>query len=175
MVPSPSLNPHPNRKPSPEQVCPVVPRGSTWARNPIPRIHTDNIGMGFVGRCLDQRPNPAGPPGVCAQEGAPWCWAKHDCEQFANPCPDLDVGWYHGSATRMPTGTFPPDSNAHEGWCSGDWTLGMVSDQVRIPADLPPGRYVLSWRLDCEETAQVWSNCADVNIVPKRHAPVEES
>ena len=53
-------------------VCPVVPRGSTWARNPIPRIHTDNIGMGFVGRCLDQRPNPAGPPGVCAQEGAPW-------------------------------------------------------------------------------------------------------
>ena len=80
-------------------VCPVLPRGSTWARNPIPRIHTDNIGMGFVGKCLDQRPNPAGPPGVCAQEGAPWCWAKRDCEQFANPCPDLDEGWYHGSAT----------------------------------------------------------------------------
>ena len=114
---------------------------------------------------LNTNPNP----------GAPWCWAKHDCEQFANPCPDLDVGWYHGSATHMPTGSFPPDSNAHEGWCSGDWTLGMVSDQVRIPADLPPGRYVLSWRLDCEETAQVWSNCADVNIVPKRHAPVEET
>lgn len=239
-------------------VCPVVPRGSTWARNPIPRIHTDNIGMGFVGKCLDQRPNPAGPPGVCAQEGAPWCWAKRDCEQFANPCPGLDEGWYHGSATHsararsraptthplveplrvapygarcharshaasapaprshathtprlaaclctVPTGTFPPDSNAHEGWCSGDWTLGMVSDLVTIPEELPPGRcvlrtmttltmttltmtvltvtvltmppgrYVLSWRLDCEETAQVWSSCADVNVVPKRHTVVE--
>ena len=230
-------------------VCPVVPRGSTWARNPIPRIHTDNLGMGFVGQCLDQRPNPAGPPGVCAQEGAPWCWAKRDCEQFANPCPGLDEGWYHGSATHsararrrtptthplveplrvdpyracshaasapaprshatrtprlaaclctVPTGTFPPDSNAHEGWCSGDWTLGMVSDLVTIPEELPPGRcvlrtmttltmtvltvtvltmppdrYVLSWRLDCEETAQVWSSCADVNVVPKRHTVVE--
>ena len=29
----------------------VVPKGSTWARNPIPRIHDDNIGMAFVGRC----------------------------------------------------------------------------------------------------------------------------
>ena len=26
-------------------VCAVVPKGSTWARNPIPRIHTDNVGM----------------------------------------------------------------------------------------------------------------------------------
>ena len=39
---------------------------------------------------------------------------------------------------------------------------------------MPPGRYVLSWRLDCEETAQVWSSCADVNIVPKR-LTVEET
>ena len=44
-----------------DAVCPVVPQGSTWARNPIPRIHTDNIGMAFVGKCLDQTPNPAGP------------------------------------------------------------------------------------------------------------------
>ena len=180
-------------------VCPVVPRGSTWARNPIPRIHTDNIGMGFVGQCLDQRPNPAGPPGVCAQEGAPWCWAKRDCEQFANPCPGLDEGWYHGNATRsaratsrttasrplqsplscphtrharshphadltrrlsvchctVPTGTFPPDSNAHEGWCSGDWTLGMVSDLVTIPEELPPGKCVTTLTTDTTLTMTI--------------------
>ena len=51
-----------------DSVCPVVPKGSTWARNPIPRIHDDNIGMAFIGGCWSQ----SGPPGqVCKQEGAP--------------------------------------------------------------------------------------------------------
>ena len=98
-----------------DTVCPVVPAGSTWARNPIPRIHTDNIGMAYVGRCLDQVPNSAGPPGVCKQEGAGWCGAKQDCEQFPSPCP-FDNGWYMGNETHMPTGSFLPDSNQHEGW-----------------------------------------------------------
>lgn len=148
-----------------ESVCTVIPKGSTWARNPIPRIHTDNIGMAFVGKCLQQR----GPPGeTCSQEGAPWCPAKEDCQQFPSPCPKLDKGWYMGNTTHMPTWNpepFPPDGNMHEGWCSGDWTLGMISDKIVIPKDIKPGRYVLSWRMDCEETAQVWSSCADVNIV----------
>jgi hypothetical protein len=135
-----------------DSVCPVVPQGSTWARNPIPRIHTDNIGMAFVGKCL-----PQGGPNACKQQGAGWCWAKDDCQQFPNPCPGLDEGWYGpgANATHMPTGSFAPDSNKHEGWCSGDWTLGMVSDQIHIPKTLKPGRYVMSWRMDCEETAQV--------------------
>ena len=30
---------------------------------------------------------------------------------------------------------------------------------------LKPGKYVLGWRYDCEETAQVWQNCADVKVV----------
>jgi len=145
-----------------DSVCPVVPTGSTWARNPIPRIHQDNTGMAFVGQCHPQSA-PAGQP-TCKQDGAPWCPAKKDCEQFPNPCPGLDEGWYMGNSTHMPTGSFLPDSNQHEGWCSGDWTLGMVSDEVVIPADISAGRYVLSWRIDCEETAQVWSSCADVNI-----------
>ena len=34
-----------------DSVCPVKPRGSTWARNPIPRIHTDNLGMAYAGKC----------------------------------------------------------------------------------------------------------------------------
>merc|ERR1712080_102257 len=146
-----------------DSVCTVVPKGSTWARNPIPRIHTDNVGMAFVGKCLPQQ----GPGETCKQQGPPWCWAKQDCQNFPNPCPDLDNGWYMGNATRMPTGSFLPDSNKHEGWCSGDWTLGMVSDKIVIPKDTRPGKYVLSWRMDCEETAQVWSSCADVNIMAK--------
>ena len=46
--------------------------------------------------------------------------------------------------------------------CSSDWVVGVISDKVIIPADLPAGDYVLGWRWDAEETAQVWSNCADV-------------
>ena len=33
--------------------------------------------------------------------------------------------------------------------------MGVISDHVVIPADLEPGDYALSWRWDCEETAQV--------------------
>jgi len=144
-----------------DSVCDVVPKGSTWARNPIPRIHQDNDGMAFVGKCLRQH----GDGETCSQQAAPWCGAKEDCQQFPSPCP-FDRGWYMGNETHMPTELpFLPDSNQHEGWCSGDWTLGMVSDELAIPKDLKPGKYVLSWRNDCEETAQVWSTCSDVNIV----------
>jgi hypothetical protein len=141
-----------------DSVCEVVPKGSTWARNPIPRIHTDNVGMAFVGKCLPQRK-----VNGCSQPGAGWCGEKDDCQQFPSPCPDLDNGWYGpgGNATHMPSGpAFAPDSNRHEGWCSGDWTLGMVSDELVIPKTLAPGKYVMSWRMDCEETAQIWQNCA---------------
>ena len=31
----------------------------------------------------------------------------------------------------------------------------MIEDTVIIPKDLAPGKYVLGWRWDCEETAQV--------------------
>ena len=42
--------------------------------------------------------------------------------------------------------------------------MGLIYDTVLIPKDLAPGDYVLGWRWDSEETAQVWSNCADVRI-----------
>merc|ERR1740129_2288504 len=41
--------------------------------------------------------------------------------------------------------------------------LEMV-DRVRIPSGLKPGRYVLQWRWDCEETDQVWASCSDVQV-----------
>ena len=39
-----------------------------------------------------------------------------------------------------------------------------ILDYVRVP-DVPPGKYVLGFRYDCDSTAQVWSNCADITIV----------
>merc|ERR1719183_3480994 len=38
-----------------------------------------------------------------------------------------------------------------------------VADTVKVPEK--EGRYVLSWRWDAEQTPQVWSNCALVDIV----------
>lgn len=54
--------------------------------------------------------------------------------------------------------------------CSGYSNYGPllpnleVVDNVRIPKGLAPGRYVLQWRWDCEESDQVWASCSDVTV-----------
>lgn len=45
-----------------------------------------------------------------------------------------------------------------------NWT---VVDQVHVP-DLTAGQYVLSFRIDSEQTAQTWNNCADIMITDDR-------
>lgn len=45
------------------------------------------------------------------------------------------------------------------------WNLNVI-DLVQVPSDLPPGDYVMSWRHDCEQSAQIWSSCADIRIIP---------
>ena len=37
--------------------------------------------------------------------------------------------------------------------------------RLRVPEHLTPGEYVLGFRWDAEETAQVWASCSDVRIV----------
>ena len=39
-----------------------------------------------------------------------------------------------------------------------------IVDRVVVPAALPAGEYLLSWRWDSEQTEQIWQNCADVTI-----------
>lgn len=39
-----------------------------------------------------------------------------------------------------------------------------VVDTIKIPENLKPGRYVLQWRWDCEETDQIWASCSDVTV-----------
>jgi len=49
--------------------------------------------------------------------------------------------------------------------CSGEWDdLVEIVDLVHIPSELKPGKYVLGWRWDCEESTQVWTSCSDVTI-----------
>eukprot|EP00658_Telonema_sp_P-2_P065472 TRINITY_DN54702_c0_g1_i1.p1 TRINITY_DN54702_c0_g1~~TRINITY_DN54702_c0_g1_i1.p1 ORF type:complete len:368 (-),score=63.01 TRINITY_DN54702_c0_g1_i1:394-1497(-) len=52
------------------------------------------------------------------------------------------------------------------GKCSGrDPYNTLISDALRVPGDLAAGKYVLSIRWDCEKSAQVWTNCADIQLV----------
>lgn len=39
-----------------------------------------------------------------------------------------------------------------------------IVDRVLIPKDLRAGEWVLNWRMDQEESNQIWQSCADVTI-----------
>ena len=121
--------------------------GSTWARNPIPRVNTDNIGLAVVGDCTEK-------DGRGANAGGR---NKPICQQFKAPCPQ-DTGTYPYCAAVNNTWPCSYDGSG-QGACSGDWTAGLIADKVTIPKTLKPGSYVLGWRYDCEETAQIWQNC----------------
>jgi hypothetical protein len=58
------------------------------------------------------------------------------------------------------------ESNEHakySGYGKSIWEWSLL-DTVEVPSDVPLGSYVLSWRWDCEQSAQVWQNCADVDV-----------
>jgi len=40
-----------------------------------------------------------------------------------------------------------------------------IKDLVKVPESLEPGRYVLSFRWDCQQSPQVWNSCANIDIV----------
>jgi len=81
-----------------------------------------------------------------------------------NPIPRNDVG-------QTGEGFPPPCANTPGQRCEGmmdgasaDPTLEII-DTVRLPKDLAPGRWVLGWRWDCEESNQIWMSCSDVEVV----------
>lgn len=116
------------------------PPGSMWARNPIPRI--------------DDSPEDSGEPAhdTGCHDGA----VGAGCRAFSPVCEEGTPPWHKIEPAARESDV--------EGFCSGDWTGGMIVDRVVIPAGIAPGDYVLGWRWDCEETAQIWTNCADVAV-----------
>jgi len=76
-------------------------------------------------------------------------------------------------ANRTSTGTFPPGSmwtanplrpHMEEGG-SNELGHGQIIDSIKVPADIEPGQYVLSFRWDSKCTPQVWSSCSNVLIL----------
>ena len=134
----------------------TAPSGATWSRLPLP-------GSGYGHRCACdltddahgdrpqdyncgcKRGEEAGgcsTPGNCSSGHCLPCpeTAGSDCSRCDNP-PRHSWGSY----------SFPPP-------CGEDCMSlnpGIV-DQVRVPADLKPGKYVLGFRYDCDASSQVW-------------------
>lgn len=137
----------------------VIPVGGTWARNPIPVISGQHHGCpnATSANATDNR-------------------GMH-CRQFDPPCLG-DDGW-----SRVPGSQDPTDVNnliysgasgrsllafsiasfsirsvsplQVMGACSGNWISGLIVDEVVIPTHIAPGRYVLGFRWDCEQTRSV--------------------
>eukprot|EP01062_Namystynia_karyoxenos_P079578 TRINITY_DN841_c0_g1_i2.p1 TRINITY_DN841_c0_g1~~TRINITY_DN841_c0_g1_i2.p1 ORF type:complete len:322 (+),score=69.67 TRINITY_DN841_c0_g1_i2:91-1056(+) len=80
------------------------------------------------------------------------------------PCKDSSGGYQEKGCQRGPM--FPPPAGC-DATCWGYQNranMPDVMDEVRVPASLPPGDYVLSWRWDCEHTPQVWQSCSDITV-----------
>merc|ERR1712070_651043 len=94
-----------------------------------------------------------------------------------NPVPrawkDKDGKWGHGS-NHMQTGMgFQPlcedqgmDRAGTTQSCTGMWGPYNVEiiDKVLIPDGLPAGEWVLNFRMDQEESNQIWQSCSDITI-----------
>lgn len=123
------------------------PVGSMWSRIPIPStwlgprcIPGPNDTATTPNKCLHgEATNEDGPCVPCPQTPGSDC---SRCDNNGKPA-------------------FPPPCDE----CMGNTHSHGIRDVVKVPGHLRPGRYVLGWRYDCEATAQVWSNCADITLV----------
>ena len=86
-------------------------------------------------------------------------WARNpipiDPTDFAPPCDEPDPF----APAPVPFGNVTPTR------CWGNFPSHVqVIDFLEVPRDLPSGEYVVGWRWDGEQSAQIWSACSDVSI-----------
>ena len=84
---------------------------------------------------------------------APWYLADDACPCS---CPDQYPGLPQGNTDPA---IFPDQTGGDP---NRDF---VVEDTLRVPANIPPGDYVLGWRWDCEMTSQIWLSCSDITVV----------
>jgi len=86
-------------------------------------------------------------------------------------CIEADGGYMQPNYNCDQGTQFPPPAPGLFGYGENHLTPGDPSfnwslmDEVWIPEDLEPGAYTLSFRWDCEQTSQIWSGCASVELV----------
>ena len=132
------------------------PPGSSWSKNPIPAC--GNIAGGGL-HTSDQCKT--------AQFTPPLADVIRPNPKYA-PLPGL-YGFGMGHCVSLPHGKNSTDPGLSA--CSAEelsfWKTRFnfnIVDQVQVPAGLPAGDYLLSFRWDSEQTPQIWLNCADVVV-----------
>jgi len=125
----------------------TYPLGSMWSTIPVPPT--------WLGpRCLPGPNDTNSTPNGCQD------WEANLVDGPCVPCP----GTPGSDCSRCDNGNYPAFEPPCDG-CEGCDHFHSIRDVVKVPKDLQPGKYVLGWRWDCEATAQVWTNCADVTLV----------
>lgn len=157
----------------------VHPAGSHWARNPIPSCkYCDQTKCGGLLPNLtekvtvppfDQVPENYTQYGGndwfkqegCAQQcsGEMFMQCPPGMTQFEEPAPGISS--YAGHLTIFGSDIFSPTAKQ----VGVEGLEYSVMDKVKIPDDLEEGEYFLSWRWDCEQSPQIWQQCADVKLV----------
>jgi len=127
----------------------TFPIGSEWARDPIPGCY------------MCDAYTTCGAPMTPVPGFMPTKWNDQvDCYAA---CDGTSVPKTTGGACPEGTPQFPPPAPEFSGFGKSVWEWSVI-DKVVVPKDLKPGAYLLSWRWDCEESTQVWQNCADIVI-----------
>lgn len=121
------------------------PKGSMWARGPIPTCAGANGGYTWH--------STGAHTGISAIdcEQYPWQPQAPRQTQFPAPLPGL-YGWgndYTDLATHKP----------------GHYMPYFIIDRLQVPVELEAGDYVVSWRWDVEQGAQVWTTCGAIQVV----------
>jgi len=125
--------------------------GAEWARNPLPACAFCN----------------ASTHASCLAPERTWSEQQH-CSQACSGfnithCP-ANLLQFEEAASSL-SGFYPRAK------CSSSAPNGLsgfrfnIVDEVVIPTSFAAGEYLLSWRWDCEQSKQVWQNCADVRLV----------
>lgn len=152
----------------------TFPKGSEWARNPIPScFYCDQTKCGSRLPDLTQwfEPHEGGPDDhskwvggeewfkqeKCAQDcsGFSMMTCPPGMTQFEEPLPGISS--YIGNIM-VDMHSNPIKSTGIEG------LPFSIVDKVVIPSDIETGNYLLSWRWDSEQSPQIWQNCADIKI-----------
>jgi len=157
----------------------VYPPGSQWARNPIPACDfcsQASCGQGIPPNYTDASGTmPWGNTSVPYYGGAEWINMTHCGAVCSGEA--LQTSFAHNESRTdgmlCPPGgvQFPEPLPGVSGFVRNtsyperSITAFNVVDLVVVPTDIAPGRYLLSWRWDCEQSPQIWQNCADIEVV----------
>jgi len=125
------------------------PEGSEWARFPVPSCDVCHPSVSCGEPLM---------PTSGMNYGSPWN-KQVNCNAA---CAGSTISKASGSC---PSDThFPEPLPGLSGFGKSIWHWSVV-DRMQVPGDIEPGDYLLSLRWDCEQSDQVFQNCADIEIV----------